>query len=143
MIDCLVFCISDRLAQNTPRHDSTLSSIGTQPLEIRAESYPINNNNNPDEKFPLPDRNTEPPNTGRTEQSLTRSGEGTNKSVNKHSSLKQGTNSNMDGRIRLDLETEDGKKQQIILDDKGTKLYVFKVFTRYKNLDNLKLNFFH
>ena len=114
----------------------------TEPLEIRAERY----QNNTEDKTPLTDRTTNenPPNTIRSsDQSTIRNGESTAASSPKKSPAKSerkdknnvqsedtkdsGTKDMMDGRqrepgdntIRLDLETEDGKKQEIILDDRG------------------------
>ena len=120
------------------RSDSILTN--TEPLEIRAEGY----QSNTDDKLPLTDRtaNGQPPNTTRSTDlsSGARSGEQVEARSPKKSSLKSDkrdtsqsgseespTRDMMDGRtretgdntIRLDLETEDGKKQEIILDDRG------------------------
>lgn len=116
----------------------------TEPLEVRAEGY----QNNSDEKVPLTDRTTNdnPPNTIRSsDQSSTKNGESSETSSPKKSPVKSDkkdksnseqshTQRDMDGRerlpgdntIRLDLETEDGKKQEIILDDRGGLLFLLK-----------------
>ena len=124
------------------RNDSVLTNA--EPLEIRAEGY----QNNSDDKTPLTDRTTngDPPNTSRsTDQSSTRNGEPVEAKSPKKSSIKaekkekleeRRSQRDMDGRerelgdntIRLDLETEDGKKQEIILDDRG--LYILNLYFR-------------
>ena len=134
---CFILFSESRHIHVSMRNDSILNS---EPLEIRAEGY----QSNTDDKLPLTDRtiNGQPPNTTRSSDlsSGTRNGEAHEPRSPKKSALKTEKKDNnqsrseesrtprdMDGRerelgdnmIRLDLETEDGKKQEIILDDRG------------------------
>ncbi|XP_053397372.1 uncharacterized protein LOC123524136 isoform X2 [Mercenaria mercenaria] len=129
-----------RLRRGTPRNDSPIKDIdrlsrndnsltSTGPLEIRAEGFQLSS----EDKVPLSDRTgtAEAANTSRSEKNVAKHSD--RKPVEKtenNTSLEvvgQG-NISMEGRseqgdktIRLDLETEDGKKQEIFLDDKGRR----------------------
>lgn len=96
------------------------------PLEIRAEGFQLNS----EDKAPLSDRSgIEANSTNRSETNTVKftDKKPANRSENNVSLEVVGQgNIGMDGRseqgdktIRLDLETEDGKKQEIFIDDKG------------------------
>ena len=113
---------SDRFS----RHDNLAQ--GTGPLEIRAEGFQLNS----EDKAPLSDR------TAAGDGNITNRSETNVKHSDRKTVDKSGNNKNLevvgqnqfgmegqpgsgDKTIRLDLETEDGKKQEIFLDDRGNK----------------------
>ncbi|XP_060571165.1 uncharacterized protein LOC132729413 isoform X2 [Ruditapes philippinarum] len=127
-----------RIRRGTPRNDSPIKDIdrsrhdnslqSTGPLEIRAEGFQLNS----EDKAPLSDR------TGAGDGNLTNRSETSVKHSDRKPVDKSGSNKNLevvgqsnfgmegqsdngDKTIRLDLETEDGRKQEIFLDDKGRR----------------------
>ena len=119
---CTHCLLSDRqLHVSSTRHDNTPS--GTTPLEIRAEGYQLNSES---------ERSlTDPVNTQRFSNTTTR--RSSDEKIGREKieiPVKVDTDTprktyDMDGRtreptdntIRLDLETEDGKKQEIFIDE--------------------------
>lgn len=103
---------------STPRHDITVT--GTGPLEIRAEGFALGTS---EDRSPLTDRTTN------QEHNSAQQSQG-NTARNTNSGDKMGTRGAVtlqdgtDTTIRLDLETEDGKKQEIFIDDKGDCLII-------------------
>ncbi|KAL4238513.1 hypothetical protein ACF0H5_003221 [Mactra antiquata] len=111
--------------RGTTRYDNSVNS--TAPLEIRAEGFQLNTEEKTAQNT---DRsNSETRNTVRSDSHTGRSSKRPGDTNNKQEDnlnlevVGQGNSSmeqEVDRTIRLDLETEDGKKQEIFIDDKDT-----------------------
>lgn len=88
---------------------------GAGPLEIRAEGFQLSTS---EDRTQFSERggNTDRQSTQRTDGNTTKAAANSGDGMESQAVvLQDGT----DRTIRLDLETEDGKKQEIYIDDKG------------------------